>query len=71
MRIGFTIYVHWFHNHQNSEAIVYILLRESGVGFRWNMIILKIERRSNFTNEIKNIKEVFYFICEITPPFYF
>ena len=32
------------------------------------MIILKIERGCSFTDELKNIKKVFYFICETTPP---
>ena len=39
------------------HLINWILLRESDISFRWNMIILKIERRCSFTD----------FICETTP----
>ena len=39
------------------------LLRESGVGFRWNMLILKIERRCSFTDEIKkHLKKTFFLL---------
>ena len=50
----------YFHLNKadREKGIKLILLRESGAGFRWNMIISKIERRCSFTNEIKEIKEV-------------
>ena len=45
-----------------SHILHTFLLRESGVGFRWNMIILKIERRCSFTDEIKNwVKKLLMF----------
>ena len=40
----------------------FFLVRESGVGFRLNLIILKIERRCSFTDEIKNIKKRFFLL---------